>query len=138
MGIIMRLFWVTGNELRRYTESPALASRVEMPFSSTTASRVPAGTVILSEVPLWRGILDLATGPTAGGGEVCGPSGCCAQICGIKSDIAPAKVTPPYLMIAIRLLNVRFMGHLPRYFWSDAVAGIEDAQSITFTSRGLI
>src|ERR1700719_1936399 len=106
MGIIMRLFWVTGNELRRYTESPALASRVEMPFSSTTARRVPAGTVILSVVPPWRGILDLATGPTAGGGEGCGPSGCCANILGAIGISAHTNGIPAHFIISIRFLDV--------------------------------
>src|ERR1700726_4032561 len=110
MGMTTRLFWVTGNDVRRYTESPALASRVEMPFSSTTASRVPAGTVTLSEVPLWRGTLDLAVGPSGAGAEVCGPSGCCAEILGTNNIIAPAKVAPAYFRIPIRFLDMRFMG----------------------------
>jgi len=49
---------------------------VEIPFWSTTPTRVPAGTVILSMEPVRRAATGL--GATGGGAPVCGPSGCWA------------------------------------------------------------
>jgi len=41
---------VMGNEVRKYTEAPGLAVEVEMPFSRTTAIRVPDGTTTIVPV----------------------------------------------------------------------------------------
>src|ERR1700733_7514723 len=64
-----------GNEVRRYTESPTLAFRVEMPFSSTTATRVPLGTRM--DFPLEGAAAGISWGRGSGvGAEVCGPASC--------------------------------------------------------------
>src|ERR1700741_737016 len=56
-----------------------------MPFSRTTATRVPAGSLILSPGPL-RSVAarGLATG---GGASVCGPGGSCASAHPLEMDI---------------------------------------------------
>jgi hypothetical protein len=59
-------------------------------------------------------MLDLAIGPTAGGAEVCGPSGCCADIFGADNIITLAKVAPAYFNMAIGLPSVRFIGTIPQ------------------------
>src|SRR5216683_1943337 len=74
-----RLLCVIGKEVRKYRESPALALRVEMPFSRTTATRVPAGTVTLSFAPMRLSVTGRAAGATGGAADACGPSGCCAK-----------------------------------------------------------
>src|SRR5215470_12945867 len=74
----MRLFSTMGNEVRRYTESPGLALRVEMPFSKTTPNRVPAGTTRRSPGAALRCGVGRAAGATETGAEVCGPGGSCA------------------------------------------------------------
>src|SRR5260221_8829975 len=51
-----------------------------MPFSRTTATRVPAGTVILSLVPSRLATAGRVSGATGGGADACGPSGCCAKV----------------------------------------------------------
>src|SRR5216683_6150343 len=74
-----RLLCVIGKEVRKYRESPALALRVEIPFSRTTATRVPAGTITLS-FPLTRLTkAGRAAGAIGAGADVCGPSGSCAK-----------------------------------------------------------
>jgi hypothetical protein len=83
-----------------------------MPFSSTTATRVPAGTKTRSEVPALRGTELLAVGPTGTGAEVCGPSGCCAKVAGIKMPVA-VNAAPAAINLAIakqRLTLFLFMG----------------------------
>src|SRR5882762_11191002 len=77
-GITMRLFWVIGNDVCRYTESPGLALRVEIPFSRTTPMRVPAGINIFSFEPAPCALAAGGVGATGGGADVCGPSGCWA------------------------------------------------------------
>src|SRR5215472_2595827 len=82
----MRLPTVTGKEVCRYTESPGLALRVEMPFWSTTPTRVPAGTMTFSPVPACGA--GAGFGATGGGASVCGPSCCCAASDMVKSRLA--------------------------------------------------
>src|SRR5271163_144156 len=69
---------VMGNEVRRYTESPGLALRVEMPFSRTTATRVPGGRVMNLPLAVWAVDAGFRAGCTEAGAVVCGPSGCWA------------------------------------------------------------
>src|SRR5229473_458473 len=75
----MRLFCVIGNDVCRYTESPGLALRVEIPFSSTTPIRVPAGIRIFSFESAPGAVAGGGAGATGGGADVCGPSGCWAD-----------------------------------------------------------
>src|SRR6267142_5405144 len=77
-GITMRLFCVIGNDVCRYTESPGLALRVEIPFSTTTPMRVPAGINIFSFELAPCALAAGGVGATGGGADVCGPSGCWA------------------------------------------------------------
>src|SRR5437879_12668341 len=74
----MRLFCVIGNEVCRYTESPGLALRVEIPFSSTTPMRVPAGTKIYSFEPAPCAVVGGDVVATGGGADVCGRVDCWA------------------------------------------------------------
>src|SRR6266851_6158768 len=83
-----RLLCVIGKEVRKYRESPALALRVEMPFSRTTATRVPAGTITLSFAPTRLTRAGRAAGAIGAGADVCGPSGSCAKA---KLDEASTK-----------------------------------------------
>src|SRR5712691_1837732 len=69
-GITMRLFCVIGNDVCRYTESPGLALRVEMPFSSTTPMCVPAGINIFSFEPALCALAGGEVGATGGGADV--------------------------------------------------------------------
>src|SRR5713101_9878869 len=102
----MRLFCVIGNDVCRYTESPALALRVERPFSRTTPIRVPAGIRILSMeagrcVTAGRG-----AGATAGGAEVWGPS--CSWASKLSGDASVIRQrNPPANLGPIGLLFMR-------------------------------
>src|SRR6266850_647743 len=91
-GITMRLFCVIGNDVCRYTESPGLALRVEIPFSSTTPMRVPAGTKIFSFDLALCSIVGGGEGATGGGADVCGPSGCLAdKLAENRSTLTPSN-----------------------------------------------
>src|SRR5882757_576268 len=97
-----------GNEVRKYRESPALALRVEIPFSSTTATRVPAGTVILSLGPARLSTAGRTSGPTGAGADVCGPSGCCA-----KAELDETTISK---ICEARIASVRFTASLHAVF----------------------
>src|SRR6202022_2916129 len=73
-----------------------------MPFSRTTATRVPAGTVILSLVPMRLSTAGRGSGATGGGANVCGPSDCCAK--------AKPDETKTNTMCRVEIENVRFTG----------------------------
>src|SRR5258708_6292940 len=88
----MRLFCVIGKAVRKYSESPGLAPRVEIPFSSTTANRVPAGTLMRSAGPLLRASAGCGGRAAAAGGEIWGPSGCWASAMPPKAQKASRMV----------------------------------------------
>src|ERR1700690_2415562 len=94
----MWLFWVIGKEVRKYTESPGFAPRVEMPFSRTTAKRVPAGTLMGCDGPAFGAAACTDRG-AGGGADVCGPSGSC--------DRATPEVVPLINNAADRRTSVR-------------------------------
>src|ERR1700743_1266468 len=61
-----------------------------MPFSRTTAKRVPAGTT-MNGPGAATGAGAVGVG-RAGGGETCGPSGCCAETdSDVKAKVATAR-----------------------------------------------
>src|SRR5580658_4517363 len=118
----MWLFWVIGKEVRKYTESPGFAPRVEMPFSRTTAKRVPAGTLMGCDGP--------ALGPAActdrgagGGADVCGPSGSCdratPEVVPLINNAADRRTSVRLRCMAFSVLFLRCLrqnyGCLPQY-----------------------
>src|ERR1700674_1196152 len=105
-GITMRLFCVIGNDVCRYTESPGLAPRVEMPFSNMTPMRVPAGTKIFSFEPAPCAVAGGGAGAIGGGAAVCGPSGCWAD----KFIENKSRLTPSKAVASAKVVGLVFIG----------------------------
>src|ERR1700722_4493515 len=85
-----------------------------MPFSRTTAKRVPAGTTIRGRGG--GGGTGGAGVGGAGGGEACRPSGCCAD----AGSEAKAKVAATRISLRVRL-EESFIGNSVLCLWDAGI-----------------